>query len=147
MDENEKKSFGKIEQFSCILSELNLPDHPSDEEQERRGEEEIKRARPKKTQNKHNLNHLARDLSLKKTETLFFDVTKVNTSSKTRNTKLNYILKSRKDLKILICKSADFTKQDFLPSNLDLQTKRQIYNLLLFFDKNTESGGLQDSYE
>lgn len=52
-----------------------------------------------------------------------------------------------KDLKILICKLMVFTKQDFLPSNLDLQTKRQIYNLLLFFDKNTESGGLQDSYE
>ena len=40
-----------------------------------------------------------------------------------------------------------FTKQDFLPSNLDLQTKRWIYNLPLFFDKNTESGGLQESYE
>ena len=55
-----------------MLSELNLPDHPSDEEQERRGEEEIKRARPKKTQNKHNLNHLGRDLSLKKAETPLF---------------------------------------------------------------------------
>ena len=52
-----------------------------------------------------------------------------------------------KDLKILICKSVIFTKQDFLPSNLDLQTKRQIYNFPFFFDKNTESGGLQDSYE
>ena len=72
MDENEKKSFGKIEQFSCTVSELHLPDHPSDEEQERRGEEEIKRARPKKALNKHNLNHLARDLSLKKAETPLF---------------------------------------------------------------------------
>ena len=38
-----------------------------------------------------------------------------------------------------------FTKQDFLPSNLDLQTKRQIYNFPFFFDKNTESGGFQES--
>ena len=72
MDENEKKSFGKKEQFSCTLSELHLPDHPSDEEQERRGEEEIKRAHPRRPRNKHNLNHLARDLSLKKAEMPLF---------------------------------------------------------------------------
>ena len=63
---------GKKEQFSCTLSELHLPDHLSDEEQERRGEEEIKRAHPRRTRNKQNLNQLGRDLSLKKAEMPLF---------------------------------------------------------------------------